>query len=407
MNEEKTNNIFTGFALVVAGVLVVVLGYSVNSVLSPFVLVGAIAFLLYPFRSNVFARRVLWLSIALLIVWFVYSLLGILAPVIFALVLAYVFNPVVSRLEKKRFPRWGASLLVTLSVLGFIVAVVLFVLPLALKQFDDLIGGIGGLAQNVVELLKSGKIFDVLAQLGIPAEQARDMITKELSPKLQGILAGLFSGLFGFVTGFSSVVLQIINAIIIPFLFFYLLKDLPQIKQSCIVLLPGSLKAKTTKTLDTVDEILGQYLRGAIIVALIQGTLSAIVLALIGVSYPLVLGIMTAVLNFIPYVGLLTSLIVSCIVALFSGEPVMAKVVGVVILYLSQKLLEATVLGPKIVGAKVGLHPVLLILSLMVFGYFLGFIGMLIAVPATALMAAFIREWQQTRTIVEQQPTSV
>ncbi len=106
---------------------------------------------------------------------------------------------------------------------------------------------------------------------------------------------------------------------------------------------------------------------------------------------------MTGVLNFIPYIGLVTSLVVASIVALFSGEPVLTKVLAVVILYLSQKLLEATVLGPKIIGPQVGLHPVLLILCLLLFGYFLGFVGLLIAVPATALLLSALEAWESHR----------
>ncbi len=116
-----------------------------------------------------------------------------------------------------------------------------------------------------------------------------------------------------------------------------------------------------------------------------------------GVRYPLVLGIMTGVLDFVPYVGLITSLVVSCVVAVFSGEPLALKVIAVIVMFLSQKVLEATVLAPKIVGSHVGLHPVLLILCLFVFGYFLGFIGLLIAVPATALLIAGVKEWEMAR----------
>jgi predicted PurR-regulated permease PerM len=90
-------------------------------------------------------------------------------------------------------------------------------------------------------------------------------------------------------------------------------------------------------------------------------------------------------------------MLVASIVAILSGEPVLARVAGVVILYLSQKVLEATVLGPKIIGGQVGLHPVLLILCLLVFGYFLGFIGLLIAVPATGLLVAGLHEWEERR----------
>ena len=106
---------------------------------------------------------------------------------------------------------------------------------------------------------------------------------------------------------------------------------------------------------------------------------------------------LTAALDFVPYVGLAVSLIVASIVALFSGGAVGTKVLVVVIMYLSQKIFEAAVLGPKILGSHVGVHPVLLILSLLVFGYFMGFLGLLIAVPLTALLLAGVKEWEAVR----------
>ena len=206
------------------------------------------------------------------------------------------------------------------------------------------------------------------------------------------MLTTLFEGLFGFVTGASSLMFHLINLIIIPFLFFYLVKDFPHLLEGATSLIPSASRKQVRAIGRKVDEILGKYFRGAIIVAIIQGTISTIGLTIIGVNYALVLGIMSGILDFIPYVGLLTSLVVSCIVATLSGDPVLTKVISVIVLYLSQKLLEAVVLGPKIIGSQVGMHPVLLILSLLVFGYFLGFIGILIAVPATALMVAFLNE---------------
>jgi predicted PurR-regulated permease PerM len=106
---------------------------------------------------------------------------------------------------------------------------------------------------------------------------------------------------------------------------------------------------------------------------------------------------MTAALDFVPYVGLAVSLVVASIVALLSGGAVGTRVLIVVVMYLAQKVFEAAVLGPKILGTHVGLHPVILILSLLVFGYFLGFVGLLIAVPATALLIAGVKEWEAVR----------
>jgi predicted PurR-regulated permease PerM len=173
--------------------------------------------------------------------------------------------------------------------------------------------------------------------------------------------------------------------------------DFPHLTRELLVLVPPASRDRVSQVAGRVDGILGRYFRGAVIVAVIQGTISGTVLWIAGVDYALVLGIMTGVLNFIPYLGLVVSLIVASLVATISGGAVATKVIVVVVLYLSQKLLEATVLGPRIIGGQVGLHPVLLILCLLVFGALFGFVGLLIAVPVTALIVVFVREWRERR----------
>jgi predicted PurR-regulated permease PerM len=339
----------------------------------------------------------MWLSILVFLVWFLYSLLPLLAPFILALVIAYIFNPLVSVLERRRIPRWASSLIIVLLLIGTVIAMFLFIMPIVVQQFNGILNGVKGITNDLAELLRSGTIFEVLASFGIPVEKSRAMISEHITPKLENVLTSLLAGVFGFVTGISSVVLQIINAVIIPFLVFYMLKDFPDIIRMFLRLAPHDQRPKMQSLGVQVDSLLGRYLRGAIAVAFLQGTIATVGLALIGVKYALVLGIMTGVLNFIPYVGLLTSLVVSSMVALFSGDPVLSKVVLVVIMYLSQKLLEASVFAPKIIGSQVGLHPVLLILCLLVFGFFLGFVGLLIAVPASALIVAGVDAWKTRR----------
>jgi predicted PurR-regulated permease PerM len=247
---------------------------------------------------------------------------------------------------------------------------------------------------EVVEKLNSGEILRALAGYGIPVESLQRMVREQLSPELAGILRSLFEGVFGVVTSISSLALQLINVVIIPFLVFYLLKDFPSIVERGLLLVPAGQRKRASAIGALVDSLMGKYFRGMVVVAIVQGVITSLGLLALGVQYSLVLGIMTGLLTMVPYVGLVVSLVVSFVVALFSGPPVAAKAAAVVVLFLSQKLLQATVLDPKILGSQVGLHPVLLILCLLVFGYFLGFIGMLIAVPATALVLAGVREWK-------------
>ena len=391
-----------GVFILIAGLLVLAgLAYSVSAILSPFVLVFGLVYILSPFREHQIARRLMWFGIFLFALWFLYSILGILAPFLLAFLLAYILNPFVSSLEGRGFPRWASALVTVLLMIGVVIAVLLFIMPLAIQQFEGLLSGLGQIVEDVGNLLKSGAIFEVLGRYGIPVDRAREAISSQLTPRLEDLLKALVTAVLGFVTGVSGLVMQLLNAIIIPFLTFYMLMDFPTITHRFLMITPRSQRDRVRRIGGLADGVLGKYFRGALVVAIIQGCIAGTGLWVIGVNYPLVLGLMTGILDFIPYVGLITSLVVSVAVAAFSGGNLLAKIVAVVLLFLCQKLLEATVLGPKIIGKQVGLHPVLLILCLLVFGYFLGFIGLLIAVPGTALIIAGVKEWELSRNSVE------
>lgn len=387
-----------GTVLLAAAVLLLgALCVAMSSSLSPFVLLGGLLFLLYPFRAAPVARRLMQLGMLFFAVWFVSSILGILAPFAIALLLAYILNPLVRILESRRIPRWSSSLVLVLLLIGMVATVGVYVVPLAIEQLQLVTQRAGALADEVGRAIESGSLFNVLARFGISPEKAREALVQHVTPRLEDVLRRLFEALFGVVTGVTSVAQQILNIVIIPFVLFYLLKDFPLIAHRTAMLVPARSRERFVAMADRADALMGRYFRGAILVALIQGTISATVLWLIGVQYAVVLGIMTAVLNFVPYVGLIVSLVVASIVTLFSGGAIGTNLLLVVVLYLGQKLLEATVLAPRIIGTQVGLHPVVLILSLLVFGYFLGFVGLLIAVPSTALLLAVGKEWSAVR----------
>jgi predicted PurR-regulated permease PerM len=385
--------------LVVAVLLLVALGYVIAPVLSPFVLLAAIIFVLYPLRHEPFSRRLIWLAALLFVAWFVYALLGVLLPFAVAFLIAYLLNPLVTWLTRRGLPRWASSLVAVLLFLAFCPGLLILIMPAVIEQFQGIVAGAREIAAQISVLLESGAIFGLLSGFGIPPERLREMIKNEFTPGVEGLLTLLFQGILEFVTGVSSLAMHLINVVLIPFVVFYVLMDFPTIITRISAFVPASERERFERAVEIADGVIGQYFRGAIIVAFIQGTISGVVLWLIGVKYALILGIMTGLLNFIPYVGLITSLVVASVVAMFSGGPPLSMVTGVVVLYLGQKILEATVLGPKIVGSKVGLHPVVLILCLLVFGHFLGFVGMLVAVPATALIIAGVREWESGRGV--------
>ena len=390
-------------AYALAGLALIAVGYAVHAVLSPFVVVAAVIYLLYPFRSQEFVQRAMVASVALLALWGFSAVFSLLVPFLIAYVLAYLFDPLVTRLAVRRIPRWVASLAIVLLLVGSLVTAGLFIAPIIGVQLESLVTGVQRLVESTTAWLGSDEPLRLLSRIGIPPDRARDLVSTNIAPRIEGIVTAIVNAVLGLLTGVSSIAMQLLNIVIIPFLLFFLLKDFPVIGARFVGLFPADRRPDVHAFMATVDGVMGRYVRGAVFVALIQGAIAALALWIIGVSSPLVLGLMTGLLDFIPYIGLATSLAVASIVALFSGEPVGTKVLAVVIVYLSQKLLEATVLAPKIIGAQVGLHPVVLILSLLVFGYFLGFLGLLIAVPVTALLLVVLEGRESVRAAGSQQ----
>jgi predicted PurR-regulated permease PerM len=175
-------------------------------------------------------------------------------------------------------------------------------------------------------------------------------------------------------------VLAIVGYIVLtPVLTFYLLRDYDEITARIGSLLPESRKGGITQFAVEFDALLARYLRGQFTVGLLVGTITALGLWLSGFPHAFLLGVIVAVLGFIPYVGLVLSLIPALIIVI-SGAPG-ASLIKVIVVYAVAQALEGTVISPKIVGESVGLHPVWVVLALAVGGYLFGFVGLLIAVP--------------------------
>jgi predicted PurR-regulated permease PerM len=163
------------------------------------------------------------------------------------------------------------------------------------------------------------------------------------------------------------------------------------------MLFPRRNRDRIADLMSQADELVGHYLRGVLLVACVQGIIIAVLFSIIGIKYALLLGLLGALFDLIPYFGLGAILILSSISALFSEQPALLKLAFAVGSIGFLHILEVVFLSPKIVGNKVGLHPLLLILSLLVFMSFLGFIGLLIAVPTSALIVLFVRDWEIRR----------
>lgn len=384
--------------LLVGGVLLLlVLIYTIETILSPFLALGALLFLLYPLRRYALAKNLMWLSIALFSLWFLYTISDILAPFVFSLVLAYILNPVVNASAGWGIPRWVTSLFLIILFLGLITLALFFILPLALGQLEEMINAASHAMEDFDSWLWKSSLIKALERYGVTADEARAALGTYFVPKVDDLFKDLLKGTLDLVSSLSRVLTQVFYVILVPFLTFYILTDFPKIVRRFKMFFPHRRREKVAEYMTEADAVIGRYLRGALLVALLQGILVTLLFSVFQIKYALLLGLVAGVLDLVPYVGLIVTMVVSALVATFSEPPVLTKVISAITSIGILHLLEVMILGPRIIGSRIGLHPLLIILSLLVFSYFLGFIGLLIAVPTAALIILSIREWEATR----------
>ena len=169
--------------------------------------------------------------------------------------------------------------------------------------------------------------------------------------------------------------------VLTPVLTFYLLRDWDRLRSVAANLLPAARKEEVVSLAGEYDRLLGRHLRGQITVAVISGTIVAVALGVMSFPYAAMLGLLMAVFNVVPYLGLVLSLVPAVFIALVSGS-IGASLLKVAVAYGLAQGLENAVVSPRIVGDSVGLHPFWVVLALAVGGFFFGFVGLLIAVPA-------------------------
>ncbi|MBS1914102.1 MAG: AI-2E family transporter [Bacteroidetes bacterium] len=385
--------------------LLLMLASMITPIMHPIFPLAALIFFLYPFRKVIVPRRTMQLGIAAFMIWLFLSLSGALFPFLVALALAYILSPIVERLEKKGIARWITSLGLSLMMLGVYALVGIFVVPGLVEQFQQLFQSASGLMKNANTFLDNNHLTSRLQDLGIPRRQAEDLVRNEIQPQIKTIVAWLFTQMGAFVKNASSILEGVINLLLIPLLTLYMLIDFKRFRTFMRTKVLRENK-RYVYYLRQVDVILSSYLRGVMITSSLVGTLAVIILSIFNVPYAVVIGILTGVFNLIPSVGIFLNLGVAMIIFLFAPGEFATNTLITAAMVAGLHALNSYVIEPRVIGHRVGLPPVLMIASLFVFAHFVGFIGLLIAVPTSAVIAMFMREWYHSTINAEPQPDS-
>ena len=357
--------------------------------LSSFVLFWVLVALLIPFKGLPGRSSLIGVAAVLALLRLLDTTGFLLAPFVLALILAYMLDPVVDRLESRRIGRSWAIIILILPVLTLMALALVFGLPSLASQLGGIIQDTPEFLARLANWLEAG--LERLSVVDIPLldeevllERLRSVDAEAvmgfLEAKRATIASGIWSGVLGFGRGLGSFFTVVGYTVLTPVLTFYLLRDYDRFKDRVAELIPMKPRADVLSLASEYDNLLSRYLRGQITVALAMGLITAVGLLLFRFPNALLLAALVAVFSVVPYLGLILSLIPALFIALVSGN-VGFSLLTIAIVYGGSQVLEGAVISPRIVGESVGLHPVWVVLALSVSGFFLGFVGLLIAVP--------------------------
>jgi predicted PurR-regulated permease PerM len=335
-----------------------------------------------------------WFVLALVLAtgWLTWRLAPVITPFAISAGLAYLGDPMVDRLERLRFFRWPISrtvsvVLVFVFMSALLGLVLLILVPLLTDQVRDLVRR----APEMLEWLVGTALPWVQARLGLDLLQldpehlieTASAYWKEAGTALVGVLGSVSRG-------GQAALTWIMNLVLIPVVTFYLLRDWDRLVEGVRNLLPRSMEPAVSHVAREIDQVLGAFMRGQLMVMVALGLIYAIGLWLVGLDLAFIIGIGAGLLSIVPYLGTFIGVIAAVIAALFQFQDILHVVLVLAVFGVGQSM-EGMVLTPKLVGDQIGLHPVAVIFAVLAGGQLFGFLGVLLALPVAAALNVLVR----------------
>lgn len=331
-------------------------------------------------------QRIVWLTAFALGGMAMYLLAPVLTPFVASALLAYLGDPLADRLQKLKLPRPVAVLFVFLLTILVMFLLVLLLLPLVETQVTALLE----VLPRYIQYLEA-KVWPHVASFVGQGVDGSEIGLAAMVERF-GASAGSWGSTLLASVGRSggALITAVVNLFLIPILTFYLLRDWDVIVARLATLVPSAKRDVVFDVVRQTDETLGAFLRGQLLVMIGLAILYTVGLSLIGLKFALAIGVVAGLVSFVPYLGLIFGIALAGLTALNSPDSGLMLVLVVVVFSVAQ-FIEGSVLTPKLVGDRIGLHPVLVIFAVMAFGQLFGFFGVLLALPAAAVIAVLVR----------------
>ncbi|MGM0470811.1 MAG: AI-2E family transporter [Bacillota bacterium] len=322
------------------------------------------------------------------IIYFLYLIRIVLLPFALAILIVYLVEPFVDLLVCRGLSRNLSLVLIFMAVIMISLVVSFFIAPPLIRELNALAKRVPEYSMEIQQL--TDKIIYKYQDFNFPPvfQQVVDNGINRIQNVTLSFVERTTEVIIGILSRFFSLVMA-------PILAFYMLKDIDGIKKGFWTLVPKTKRKDVKQILKRVDKVLLDYIKGQLLVSGIVGLLAVLGLYLLGINFYLIIGIFAGIMNLIPYLGVIFGILPAIFVASFnSGQSILT----VIVMFILIQQLEGTFISPKIVGDKVGLHPIIIIFSLLVGGELLGIVGMLLAVPTAGIIRVLINYYICTLT---------
>ena len=341
--------------------------------------------------------RLNWLIAIAITGWLFYMLAPVLTPFVAAALLAYMGDPLADRLQKLKMPRTLAVVAVFLITFLVLALLLLLVGPLVRTQVGALFDALPEIMRQVEQVWLPTILgwFDLegSADVGFGPFLSRygEMFGSWSGKVLLSVSKSGGANLVGYISRSGLVMLVwLANIVLVPVLTFYMLRDWDQILRHVGALVPESQRDTVYKLARESDEVMGAFLRGQVLVMFALAVIYSLGLSLVGLDFAVAIGVVSGLVSFVPYLGFVFGIALAGLTVVLEPDPLW-QLIGVVATFSIAQLIEGSVLTPKLVGDRIGLHPVIVIFAVAAGGQLFGFFGILLALPAAAVLSVLAR----------------
>ncbi|TIN10681.1 MAG: AI-2E family transporter, partial [Mesorhizobium sp.] len=328
-----------------------------------------------------------WLIVAVLLALFLYVFSGILLPFVAGMVLAYFLDPVADRLQRLGLSRLMATVVILIAFVVVVVLAFVILVPVLATQMADFARKLPEYLTRLQSLITSFDPKWLEQRFGVNAASLREGLNSLLTTGF-GLLTTVFTSIWSSGVALVSVVSLFV---VTPVVAFYMLLDWDRMVAVVDSWVPRDYVETVRALARDINTATAGFVRGQGTLCLVLGAMYATGLTLTGLNFAILIGFFAGLISFIPYVGSLTGLVLAVGVAFVQFWPDWTMIVAVVCVFFVGQFIEGNILQPRLVGKSVGLHPVWLMFALFAFGALFGFVGLLIAVPASAAIAVLVR----------------